>query len=45
VTELPAVVLPAHRESHDLCFEFTQPKLDPLWVLESIEFTAESRSE
>lgn len=45
VTELPAVVLPAHREAHDLCFQFTQAKLDPLWVLDSIEFAADSRSE
>jgi hexosaminidase len=45
VTELPGIVLPAQNESHDLCFQFTQAKLDPIWVLDSIEFAAESRSE
>jgi hexosaminidase len=46
VTALPLVALPAKTEPQDLCFQFTQSKIDPLWVLDSVEFvTAKARSE
>lgn len=36
VTQLPEVPLPALPGRHDLCFRFTQAKLDPLWALDSV---------
>jgi hexosaminidase len=44
VSELPSVSLPVQTNALDLCFQFTQAKLDPLWALDSIELS-ELRSE
>jgi hexosaminidase len=44
VSELPSVSLPVQANAQDLCFQFTQAKLDPLWALDSIELS-ELRSE
>jgi hexosaminidase len=44
VTTLPAITLPARAGQHELCFQFTQARLDPLWVLQAIELVpADSR--
>ena len=40
VTALPSATLPARPGRHELCFRFTQAKLDPIWVLHSIELAA-----
>ncbi|HVF17269.1 MAG TPA: beta-N-acetylhexosaminidase [Steroidobacteraceae bacterium] len=45
VTALPLVTLPAKAEPQDLCFQFTQSKIDPTWVLDSVELvTGKPRS-
>jgi hexosaminidase len=36
VTQLPSVVIPAHAGHHDLCFMFTQKKLDPMWAINTL---------
>ncbi len=36
VTTLPAAPIPARGGTHDLCLRFAQPRLDPLWVLDSV---------
>jgi hexosaminidase len=36
VTVLPAAPLTPRRGRHDLCLRFAQPRLDPLWVLDSV---------
>ena len=37
VTRLPNAALDAPPGTHDLCFRFAQHKLDPMWVIDSIE--------
>jgi hexosaminidase len=37
VTALASITLPARGGQHELCFQFTQARLDPLWVLQAIE--------
>jgi hexosaminidase len=45
VTALPPVALTPKAEPQDLCFQFTQRKIDPIWVLDSVELvTAKARS-
>jgi hexosaminidase len=39
VTKLPQVALDAHPGTHDLCFMYTQARVDPLWVIDSIELS------
>jgi hexosaminidase len=39
VTRLPPVVLGPRSGQHDLCFMFTQAKVDPLWVIDGIALT------
>ncbi|MGH8177425.1 MAG: family 20 glycosylhydrolase [Steroidobacter sp.] len=38
VTKLPAAAITAQSGKHDLCFMFTQSKIDPFWVIDSIDF-------
>jgi hexosaminidase len=38
VTSLAPALLAQERGSHDLCLRFAQRGLDPMWVLDSIEF-------
>jgi hexosaminidase len=46
VTALPPVALPGKAQPQDLCFQFTQTKIDPIWVLDSVEFVpAKTRSQ
>jgi hexosaminidase len=42
-TTLPTIDLPARAGVHDLCFQFTQAKLDPMWVLDRIDFAPSAR--
>jgi hexosaminidase len=35
-TTLPAVPIPATQGPRDLCLRFAQPRLEPLWVLDSV---------
>ncbi len=42
VTELPAQGLPTRAGRHDLCLRFTQPALDPMWVLDWIQLVESS---
>ena len=37
VTALPPVSLPPRAGRHDLCFKFTQARLDPLWALDWVQ--------
>jgi hexosaminidase len=37
VTRLPATRLPVLPGQHDLCFRFTQARLDPLWALDWVQ--------
>jgi hexosaminidase len=37
LTPLPPVQLPVREGAHDLCFRFTRAKLDPIWVIGSLE--------
>lgn len=37
LTRLASVKLPARAGAHELCFVFTQARLDPLWVLHDVE--------
>jgi hexosaminidase len=39
LTPLPPVDLPVQKGTHDLCFRFTRAKLDPIWVIGSLELT------
>jgi hexosaminidase len=36
VTALPPAPLVPRRGRHDLCLRFAQPRLDPLWVIDSV---------
>ncbi len=40
VTKLPAVTIGARAGQHDLCFMFTQSKIDPFWVLDAVELVS-----
>jgi hexosaminidase len=40
VTRLPPAPLAARAGRHDLCLRFAQPRLDPLWVIDSIRIEA-----
>ncbi len=40
LTPLPPIVLDAMEGKHDLCFQFTRAKIDPIWVIGSIELQA-----
>jgi hexosaminidase len=37
VTQLPPVPIAGRSGTHDLCFRFAQPTLDPLWVLDWVQ--------
>jgi len=37
VTQLAPVALAASAGKHDLCFMFTRAKVDPIWVIDSVE--------
>jgi hexosaminidase len=39
ITALPPIELPAKEGKHDLCFIFTRSKLDPIWVIGSLELS------
>ncbi|HET9862249.1 MAG TPA: family 20 glycosylhydrolase, partial [Steroidobacteraceae bacterium] len=39
ITALPPIDLPAMQGKHDLCFIFTRRKLDPIWVIGSLELS------
>lgn len=41
VTTLPRAPVAPRAGRHDLCFKFAQPRLDPVWVLDSVELVAE----
>jgi hexosaminidase len=36
VTALPSAPMAPRRGRHDLCLRFAQPRLDPLWVIDSV---------
>jgi hexosaminidase len=36
VTELPRAELTPRPGKHDLCLRFAQPRLDPVWVIDSV---------
>jgi hexosaminidase len=40
LTPLPPIVLDAMQGTHDVCFQFTRSKVDPIWVIGSIELLA-----
>jgi hexosaminidase len=37
LTPLPPIQLPVKEGTHDLCFRFTRAKVDPIWVIGSLE--------
>jgi hypothetical protein len=37
LTPLPSIELPVKEGTHDLCFKFTRSKVDPIWVIGSLE--------
>jgi hexosaminidase len=37
LTRLPTLNLGEHKGKHDICFRFTRAKVDPIWVISSIE--------
>jgi hexosaminidase len=37
LTPLPSIELPVKEGTHDLCFKFTRSKIDPIWVIGSLE--------
>ncbi len=37
LTRLPTLNLGQHKGIHDICFRFTRSKVDPIWVISSIE--------
>jgi hexosaminidase len=37
LTPLPPVSLPVKEGTHDLCFRFTRARIDPIWVIGSLE--------
>jgi hexosaminidase len=39
-TVLPAATLPKVEGKHDICFRFTRARIDPLWVIGSVELVA-----
>ena len=41
VTQLARAPIAPRTGRHDLCMKFAQPRLDPLWVLDSVELVAE----
>jgi hexosaminidase len=41
VTVLPRAPLAAPPGIHDLCLRFAQPRLDPMWVIDSLELVVE----
>ena len=40
VTKLPAATISARAGQHDLCFMFTQSKIDPFWVIDAVELVS-----
>jgi hexosaminidase len=42
VTELPAATIAGRTGPHDLCFQFTQASVDPLWVLDAVQLSGQS---
>ena len=38
LTLLPPILL-SEEGTHDICFKFTRSKLDPIWVIGSVELT------
>jgi hexosaminidase len=43
VTALPAAPVVPRRGRHDLCLRFAQPRLDPLWVIDSVRLLEGAR--
>ena len=37
LTPLPPIQLAGKKGTHDLCFRFTRSKVDPIWVIGSVE--------
>jgi hexosaminidase len=37
LTRLPTLNLGQQKGTHDICFRFTRAKIDPIWVISSIE--------
>lgn len=37
VTKLPAAAIATEAGKHDLCFTFTRAKVDPIWVIDTVE--------
>ena len=37
ITRLPPIIVGKQEGPHDLCFRFTRAKVDPIWVISSIE--------
>jgi len=37
VTVLPPATIPSHQGNHDLCMRFAQPRLEPVWALDTVE--------
>ncbi|MEO8063944.1 MAG: beta-N-acetylhexosaminidase [Pseudomonadota bacterium] len=37
LTRLPTLNIGAQKGTHDICFQFTRTKVDPIWVISSIE--------
>jgi hexosaminidase len=43
VTALPRAAVPSRPGHHDLCLRFAQPRLDPLWVIDSVQLLEGAR--
>jgi len=37
LTVLPPATIAPQQGSHDLCMRFAQPRLEPLWALDTVE--------
>ena len=40
LTPLPPILLNATEGKHDICFQFTRSKVDPIWVIGGVELVA-----
>jgi hexosaminidase len=43
VTQLPSAAIEAREGQHDLCFTFTQARVDPTWVIDTVELVGQAR--
>jgi hexosaminidase len=43
LTRLPPILVGKQEGKHDLCFQFTRSKVDPIWVISSIELLPRSQ--